>query len=63
MTHELPTPDQQRATAERYQGQRARQVYEPTEIPRSAGAGTSATGEGEGRLEAHPLAVAGPDDR
>ncbi len=37
MTNELPTPDQQRATAKRYRGQRARQIYEPTEIPRSAG--------------------------
>ncbi len=35
MTPELPTPDQQRTTANRYGGQRARRVYEPTEIPRA----------------------------
>jgi hypothetical protein len=33
MTADLPTPDQQRATADRYRGQRARRAYEPTEIP------------------------------
>jgi hypothetical protein len=33
MTSQRPTPEQQRATAERYRGQRARQVHQPTELP------------------------------
>ena len=32
---ELPSPDQQRSTAERYRGQQARQVHQPTELPRA----------------------------
>jgi hypothetical protein len=35
MTTQRPSPDQQRATAERYRGQQARQVHEPSELPRA----------------------------
>jgi hypothetical protein len=35
MTTQRPSPDQQRATAERYRGQPARRVHEPSELPRT----------------------------